>query len=897
MSKWVRALILGSIFLTMSACLGSGENVASAELGLRLNASTFYVQRSTETNVVSSDVAGTTPFQGELLVRNIDTDQTSTFFWSAEIDADTMTTSSNRTIILKPGNYELSLLLSTGNQQYAGTTITTITDGQNDVAMTVHPIIGGLAENVTVVSRTAAFRLHYDPVELRDIQYPHVGVKIDGGSETILTLNSATGSSDAIVNVTPGLHNIALLFYDGWIQVGRSRPEQETVIVSTGQNITMDFVALQGQVNLNLTDAGGDANFTFLVPPEVVEEAGGTDNLLLTFSVAGPANPFQERFVPVVQTGARFVSSATLSGMRYGDVTFSFSFFDTSTTPRTLLGTCNQDLTLDARSRTAACNISLLRRGTIGGNLLATVGVDVVDTMQRPVSGAAVSSDGHFIGTTTGAFGTPGFLTAFLRTGTHTLTAVSGGRQGSQIITVDPLSISNVRIILSAAPPAVISGTIVDGATNALVASQLQVTVEGPDRDLVIDANGTPVTSFSVTDGTLGFQVAANVTPSEIAPVNITLVVTGDNFVSTNLPMTIVAATTEFSLKMADLRGLPPGVVGLLGGATSATVEGATMSAITTQSTEPVTNVTVKVTVPEGTIIKDKDGVPLSGTLTMQAVYFSPTVDKSLATFPGGFSVEPTDTSGTPSPGEFVTAGMMAIEITSGLQRAKTMKTRSGEDAMQIIMGISPTSINPGTGRHIALGDVIPVFSGDTTTGQWVEEGTATITMGEDGKLVAVFNAGHLSLWNLDFKVNRCDNPGYHSRRISLVQAGFGAIPLCAAQMRALRLRLTIDGGRFPLGWIRYLQPVPAPTDPNPNLIEFINAPQFSRFTITIFQDRDGDGLYNDMIDFRVGEHTFDGLNATGNGDDPENDICPHVTDTAIIHLSAPTDELPGGSC
>lgn len=880
MTRWARMMISGALALSMTACLQPGEEDApdskESVLALNVEATAFHLQQLVAD--ADEDAAFKALFLGELSARNVDTGQTSTFVWTVEVDTQTLTARSNRTVILKPGSYELALLVTTGNQQYAGTATAVIGDGQNGVAMTLRPVIGNSIENVSVVSRASAFTLSYDPAELAGVQSPQIGVVVDGGSETVLALNPSSGRSQTALNVTPGAHRISLRFYDAGLQVGRSRAEQENVTISPGVDVAMDLVALQGESVFELTGTSGDARFSFAVPAEVVDEAGGAGNLRVQLAVVGPQNPFQERTLSVAQAAGAFTASTTLSGIRYGDVSVSLSFVDVSTTPSTLLGTCNQSLTLDSRTRAASCNVSLLRRAIIGGNLLGTVGIDVVDTAQQPVSGAVVSVGGTVLGITSGSFGTPGYLRVFLRAGTHTLNVTSGGRQGSQTITVAPLSISNVRILLSAAQPAVVSGTITDGASNTPIAQAMQVTVEGPGRNLVTDSNGVPTTAFTVTNGAVAFRIAANATPSEANPVDITLVINGNGYVPTSLPMTIIAPATEFSIKAASLASPPAGVATAVAQG-QADASGAVTAPILLQTTENVTNATASVTVPPGTVITDASGVPLTGALTMDGAYFSPAVSDSLAAFPGGFSVEVNDSNGNARPVEFVTAGLISVEIADASGRRAKNFSGSG---IQISMEIPPETINPDTGVPIAIGDTIPILSNDTATGRWFDEGFATVTSGSNGNLLATFNATHLSLWNLDFKQNRCATPGFRSRRITVVDL-FGN-PICAGKMRALRVALSLQGGPAPTGYLRVF----APVNPEPHIVQFMNAPVVTRSVISVFRDTNPNNT-PDNLDVFYGSIVFQNSS-------PEDNLCPNATSTANLFLFLTQNQLPG-SC
>jgi hypothetical protein len=365
-----------------------------------------------------------------------------------------------------------------------------------------------------------------------------------------------------------------------------------------------------------------------------------------------------------------------------------------------------------------------------------------------------------------------------------------------------------------------VSGTILDSATGSPMPQSLELTIEGPARDLVIDTNGVPATTFTIADGNVVFWLASDAAPSVNAPVRITLVVRGDGLVPTSLPLTITASATEFLLRATRMIAPPPGVATGQGQGEVDPVTGMVMSPVVLQTTEPITNVTAKVALLAGTVITDSAGVRLSGTLTMKSAYFSPSVASSLAAFPGGFSVETTRSDGTSSPGEFITAGLMSVQIAD--QYGRQAKNFSG-DGLQLAVGISMNAINPITSRPIEPGDRIGIFSNDTATGQWSEEGVVTVAASGDQR-VAVFYAKHLSLWNLDFKVDRCHSAGFFSRRI-IVEDLYGR-SVCSPKMRALRIALSLQGGPVPVGYLRVLTPfdtVPGTMDAN--VLQFRNAP------------------------------------------------------------------------
>lgn len=387
---------------------------------------------------------------GELDVTNMATGEEQDFPWSVTIDPDLLTVTSNRTIILPPGNYRFSLLLGTGNQQYAGTVLADVGDGNNRIAMAIRPIIGDTILDVRVVEELGEFRLAYDPEELGVLADPKIGILLDGAPETIFQLSPTTGTISDYIHLSDAIHSIKLRLYDGNEQVGKSLENQETQRISAGMNVNMDLRALAATTAFHLYEAGGDAQFSFVIPAEVVEEAGGLDHLEARVSLAGDNNPFQDQVLTLSPGSTQFfyVATATFSNMQYGMVNASLTFTDVSVSPIELLGSCVQSITLDHDGSTDLCNVTLRRRAVIGGRLLATVGINVFDASGEPISGAMVRSDGLLIGITNNDFGSAGYLQALLPAGPHTLDATADTRQGSITVDLLPLSLNNIDIHL-----------------------------------------------------------------------------------------------------------------------------------------------------------------------------------------------------------------------------------------------------------------------------------------------------------------------------------------------------------------------------------------------------------------------------------------------------------------
>lgn len=153
---------------------------------------------------------------------------------------------------------------------------------------------------------------------------------------------------------------------------------------------------------------------------------------------------------------------------------------------------------------------------------------------------------------------------------------------------------------------------------------------------------------------------------------------------------------------------------------------------------------TASVSIPAGTVLKDGTGQPLAGALTANVVYYSPSGSDALKNFPGGLD-NFVQTNG--DAGAFITAGFLNVEIADST-RTQIAKAITGTP-IEIILEIPSAIMNPDTGKQVAVGDKVPLWSFDSTKGQWKNEGDTTVEAGGSTGLRVRFNPGHLSWWNI----------------------------------------------------------------------------------------------------------------------------------------------------
>ena len=163
------------------------------------------------------------------------------------------------------------------------------------------------------------------------------------------------------------------------------------------------------------------------------------------------------------------------------------------------------------------------------------------------------------------------------------------------------------------------------------------------------------------------------------------------------------------------------------------------------------------VTIPKGIKLLDKNGNALEGS-DVKVVVTSFEAN-STDSFPGGLNVivadVPSEDNTTKSEERvnMISAGFTSIIIeNSDGDRAKNVENAK----LTIRMDIS-NATNPKTGNPVKIGDIIPIWSYDETTGKWSYEGEGTVESDVKG-LYVEYETSHLTYYNLDyFRNDICD--------------------------------------------------------------------------------------------------------------------------------------------
>ncbi len=459
-TKW---LGLMGISILLSACGADSNNETNSPEARQASVAMQYEMTGLLAQTVTTPQSrsiGSRAFNSEQILRGelsataIDGNNAGSveaFAWTIYLDETTFEASSNATLDLVPGNYDFELLVMKGNQQYASYSNQTVVDGTNDINMTIKPVIGDEVSNVTIIDQLAHFKFKYSADELAALTAPNMGIQVDTNAEQVFTINKETGLSDAFVNLSIGQHDLFLKLYDAAVQVGKSVVAQQSQTVAFGVDLAMDIVPLHAETQFVLTEDGGDANVSITLPADVVNEVGGLSNLDAALALVGAKNPLQESALNFIEQGdGSFKADLILTDLQYEDVTLSLTFADKTTSDQ--VASCNNTWILNDLSQTFNCNITLIRRAVVSGNILAVVGLTVMNDSGEPVSGAVITNlAGDNLGITgSGTYGTAGYLKLYIKAGDYEITATdaSNNLTVTQSISLSPLEVKNLLLVL-----------------------------------------------------------------------------------------------------------------------------------------------------------------------------------------------------------------------------------------------------------------------------------------------------------------------------------------------------------------------------------------------------------------------------------------------------------------
>jgi hypothetical protein len=294
----------------------------------------------------------------------------------------------------------------------------------------------------------------------------------------------------------------------------------------------------------------------------------------------------------------------------------------------------------------------------------------------------------------------------------------------------------------------VIGGQLFDAKTQMLLKSPVKLSVTGPD------SNKIEKTQFETQNGLFSLVLKSGVEPALNQPIRVTVVAEAEGFFSASAGLNITDRKHDaFVLKLVNQKDAPAGV-GTADAQTDASA-GKLNQALNISANENQSKSLASFALKAGTELKDASGQALSGKIQTHIGYFSNTTPGSLGAFPGGFAPQVSQ-NGLDSNGYFITGGFVSVDMVDQSGRKASQFSQPAEVTIQIPQGTR----NPETGKVIANGDTIGIWSHDPRTGKWSGEGQGKVTGPEsNGHFNVSYQASHLSYWNIDWHNSAVCNP------------------------------------------------------------------------------------------------------------------------------------------
>lgn len=288
-----------------------------------------------------------------------------------------------------------------------------------------------------------------------------------------------------------------------------------------------------------------------------------------------------------------------------------------------------------------------------------------------------------------------------------------------------------------------------DGNGNPV--SNLTVAITGQDADQIYNLAGTK--TFVLQSGVLGLGVHPKSDPREGTPVMFNVELSGPGYLSQNIPMTIHKGQLQQVIK-TDVLNIAEAPAGIAVATPSAPLQGGATATEVTLETTPQNQATevTKITMPAATQFQDAGGNTLvGGQVSAVIAHVDPSKESALRIFPGGGLIS--DNIQTPNgntAGTFIPAGLVNIDMSVGGVAVKNFN-----QPITVAVQIDPAFTNMSTGSVIKAGDVLSIYSYETSAGYWKYEGNGTVQI-TDGKPTVAFETTHLTWFMVGNLVSSC---------------------------------------------------------------------------------------------------------------------------------------------
>jgi len=332
-----------------------------------------------------------------------------------------------------------------------------------------------------------------------------------------------------------------------------------------------------------------------------------------------------------------------------------------------------------------------------------------------------------------------------------TLTSFQGCKLG------DPMEgvVITIKADAVTAPSELLVRDSKTGSPLAGLTSAVPVTISGPGAAYVYSSGATK--TISLFQGAVSFSLRKGTPVSESNPIKFTVFINVPGYLPLEYPITLTSLDPIQQEAYLVNFDAPPA-----GAASNTKTVGTGSDGKTTDTSSIVIPATadkpeaLKIAIDAGTQMLDAAGQPVSGAVEAKVMQFTAGTEESLKSFPGGLEFnELKDANGSALPaGGFEPAGWIDMNMTAGGKFVKSF-----DKPLNVTMEINPDQINPLTDAKYKVGDIIDIYSKTAGENNWVKEGTATIALNSNNKLVAQMPVKHLSTWAMGIILPKCGEP------------------------------------------------------------------------------------------------------------------------------------------
>jgi len=280
------------------------------------------------------------------------------------------------------------------------------------------------------------------------------------------------------------------------------------------------------------------------------------------------------------------------------------------------------------------------------------------------------------------------------------------------------------------------------------------VKIIGPGAGLVRTTTGSKV--FKVTDGYLNLLLDRSATPSPSNPVKFTVIASVPGFAPTYQDVVVTSEKDPIAYKVFMNEYANPAAATAAAVSTQAITNGSTGGDVkfTTTTNAGMTEKT-EITIPAGTGFLDATGQPTGGAqLEVRMVHTGIDANGGMTVIPAnGYAANATDNNGNPISGGVYFNPVASVSIN---MLAGTKEVKGFTKPVTVDVELNAAKINPATNQAIKEGETIPMWSLNTESGQWKQEGNANVVKNTNGKLVGRMQITHLTDWGLFYNYTPC---------------------------------------------------------------------------------------------------------------------------------------------